>query len=88
MDTIQVVRTVVGVFFILYGLGIYIYNNFHTLKYVDQINGVFNGPMCIIVGVLISAYTLKQGFIIGIIALVLWSITYILLKKDILKKLH
>lgn len=88
MDTIQVIRTVVGVFLILYGLGVYAYNNSHNLKYIDQINGVFNGPMCMIAGVLVSAYTIKQGVIFGIIALALWSITYVIFKKNILKVLH
>lgn len=35
MDTIEIVRTVVGVFFILFGLGTYAYDKRHHMKYSE-----------------------------------------------------
>ncbi|MDO7204050.1 hypothetical protein Q5M85_07780 [Paraclostridium bifermentans] len=37
-------------------------------------NGVINGFACIVVGVVVSAYNLNQGIIIGIIAFSMWGI--------------
>lgn len=35
MNTVEIVRTVVGVVFILFGLGVYAYDKLHNMKYSE-----------------------------------------------------
>lgn len=81
MDTVEIVRTVAGIFLIIYGLGVCAYERFHEMKYIDQVNGVINGPVCIVAGVLFAAYNVKQGILVGVIAIVLWGIERVILNK-------
>lgn len=86
MNTVEIIRTVVGIFFIVYGLGVSAYEQFHEMKYIDQRNGVINGFVCLIVGILVSAYNLKRGLWIGVIALAIWGIEKVILVKISKKK--
>ncbi|WP_373599778.1 hypothetical protein [Paraclostridium bifermentans] len=86
MTQIELIRTVIGIFFIIYGLGFCAYEKFHDMKYIDQINGVINGFVCIVVGVLISAYNIKQGILVGAVSLILWGVEKIILEKIAIKK--
>lgn len=86
MTQIELIRTVVGVFFIIYGLGVCAYEKFHDMLYIDQINGVMNGFACIVVGVILCAYNVKQGVIVGVIALILWLVEKVILQKIANKK--
>lgn len=81
MDTIEIIRTVVGIFLIVEGLVATAYEQFHEMKYIDQINGVLNGFVCLIVGILVASYSLKQGILVGSVALVLWAIEKMVLIK-------
>lgn len=85
MDTVEIIRLVIGIGFILYGLGFNAYEKFHEMKFIDQRNGVINGKVCIIVGVFLCAFNLKFGIISGVIALLLWIIEEIILRKKIKK---
>lgn len=81
MNTVEIIRLVVGIGFILYGLGFNAYEKFNDMKFIDQINGVINGKVCIIVGVFVCALNLKFGIISGVIALLLWIIEEVILNK-------
>lgn len=85
MNTVEIIRLVVGIGLILYGLGFNAYEKFNDMKFVDQINGVINGKVCIIVGVFVCAFNLKFGIISGIIAFLLWIIEEIILNKKVNK---
>jgi hypothetical protein len=85
MNTVEIIRLVVGVGFILYGLGFNAYEKFNDMKFIDQINGVINGKVCIIAGVLVCSFNLKFGIILGIIAFLLWIIEEIILNKKMNK---
>lgn len=86
MSQVELIRTILGIGFIIYGLGFCAYEKFHDMKYIDQINGVINGFVCIVVGVIISAYNLEQGILIGVVAFVLWGIEKIALEKIAIKR--
>lgn len=86
MSQVELIRTAVGVFFIIYGLGVCAYEKFHDMLYIDQINGVLNGFVCIVVGVILCAYNVKQGVLVGVIALILWGVEKIILEKIATKK--
>ena len=85
MNTVEIVRLVVGIGLILYGLGFNAYEKFNDMKFIDQINGVINGKVCIIVGVFVCALNLKFGIISGVIALLLWIIEEVILNKKVNK---
>lgn len=86
MDTEESIRTIVGICFIVYGLGVTAYEQFHEMKYIDQINGVLNGFACVVAGVIACAYNVQQGILVGVIALVVWIIEKIILIKIYNKK--
>lgn len=86
MDTVEIIRVSIGIIFIVYGLAVSAYEKFHDMKYIDQVNGVMNRLFCIVAGVVISAYTMKIGVLVGIIALVLWIIEKLILSNIINKK--
>lgn len=86
MTQIELIRTIIGIFFIIYGIGFCAYEKFHDMKYIDQRNGVINGFVCIVVGVLISAYNIEQGILVGGVSLILWGVEKIILEKIAIKK--
>lgn len=85
MNTVEIIRLVAGIGLIFYGLGFNAYEKFNDMKFVDQINGVINGKVCIIVGVFVCSFNLKFGIISGIIAFLLWIIEEIILNKKVNK---
>jgi len=86
MNEITLIRMVVGILFIGYGLGFSAYEKFNEVSYSDQINGVINGFVCIIVGILVSASTINRGIVVGIVALLVWRIEQLILSKIIKNK--
>lgn len=86
MNTIEVVRSVFGGFFIIYGLIFSAYEKFHGIKCTDQVNGIINVFVCIIVGIITSAYTMQRGIWVGITVLLLWRIEWLILLKIIKQK--
>lgn len=81
MDVVEMVRMVVGIFLVIYGLGVSAYQEFHDVKYSDQHNGVINGIFCVVAGILCCATTIQRGVIIGVIAIPLWGLEQIILDK-------
>ncbi|MGL6105589.1 hypothetical protein, partial [Romboutsia sp.] len=85
METIELIRVVLGIILILYGLGINWYEKFKDVKYIDQINGVLNGKIVVLVGVLVSAYSTKIGILSAIISATLLIVEEVVLKKKLKK---
>lgn len=85
MNTVEIVRLVVGIGLILYGLWFNAYEKFIDMKFIDQVNGVINGKICIIVGVFVCALNLKVWIISGVVALLLWIIEEIILNNKVNK---
>lgn len=81
MNTVELVRSIIGGFLIIYGLFFSALEKFHGIKYVDQINGIINGFVCIIAGIVVSAYTIQRGVWVGIVGLSLWGIEQLIIRK-------
>lgn len=81
MSTEFLIRSILGLFLILYGLGFYAYEQFHEMKYIDQHNGVLNSIVCIVCGVLVASFNFKQGIIYGLISFLIWLIERVILNK-------
>ncbi|MEG2786636.1 MAG: hypothetical protein RR942_02355 [Romboutsia sp.] len=52
----------------------------------DQINGVINGFVCIIVGVVVLSNSIKQGITLGLFALALYYLERALIYQYLKKK--
>ena len=85
MEMIEIIRLIIGILLIAYGLGVNYYENFHDMKYIDQRNGVLNGKVAILAGTLVSAYTIKIGIIVAIISVALLIAEEIILNRKINK---
>ena len=75
MDTVEIVRTVIGVVFILFGLGVYAYDKLHDMKYSEFRYSPISWIFCLLAGILAMAYDVKIGTISIIVTLILWIIT-------------
>ena len=81
MDTTEIVRTVVGVFFILLGLGTYAYDKRHDMKYSEFRYSPIDWFICMLAGVLAGAITVERGIIFVIAAIILWTVVKVMLVK-------
>lgn len=81
MGTVEVIRTVVGVFFILYGLCVYAYDQINTMRYSEFRYSPISWLICILAGVLTLAFTLERGIYFAMAASVLWAIEKVILLK-------
>lgn len=81
MNTVEIIKTVVGVFFILFGLGVYAYDQTHNMVYSEFRYSPISWLICILTGVFISGFTIDRGIYFAIAAVVLWSIEKIVLIK-------
>ncbi|MEW9080496.1 hypothetical protein [Terrisporobacter glycolicus] len=81
MDTIEIVRTVVGVFFILFGLGTYAYDKRHHMKYSEFRYSPIDWLICMLTGVLAGAITVRRGIIFVIAAIILWIVVKVVIVK-------
>lgn len=83
------IKAVVGIFFILYGLIVSAIEKFKEVPFAyskDQVNGVINGVVCIIVGVVVFSNRIKQGLILGLFTLAIYYLERALISKYIQKK--
>lgn len=83
MDTVEILRTVIGVFFILYGLGVYAYDKAHKMKYIEFRYSPIDWLICILVGIGVGGITIERIIYFAIVALILWTI-----EKSILLKMN
>lgn len=84
METGVLIRVCVGAFFIVYGLifvAIEKLSGMTISDYKDQINGVLNGFVCMMVGVFLASINLTQGIYNLVMVLLIWIIERYLLKK-------
>ncbi|MCU9809862.1 hypothetical protein LEQ06_17940 [Paraclostridium sp. AKS46] len=85
-----IVKMVVGIFLILYGLIVSAIEQYKGVPLFfnskDQLNGVINGFICIIVGVVVWAHNIQHGLIIGFIALSIWAIEKFVISKMLKSK--
>ena len=72
MNTVEVIRAIVGVVFIIFGLGVYLYDKLHHMKYSEFRYSPISWLICILAGVYAMAYTVKVGIICGVVTLILW----------------
>ncbi len=79
MNTVEIFRTVVGVFFILFGLVIYAYDQRHDMVYSEYRYSPMSWLICILVGVFLTACTMERGIYFAMAAVVLWSVEKIIL---------
>lgn len=86
MNTVEIVRSVVGVLFILFGLGVYAYDKRHYMKYSEFRYSPISWFICILAGVYAMSYTVKIGIICGVVTLILWVITKIVVSNLIYSK--
>lgn len=81
MEMIEIIRVIIGIVLIAYGLGVNYYEKFHDMKNIDQRNGVLNGKVAVFAGTLVSAYTVKIGIIVAIISVALVIAEEIMLNR-------
>ena len=81
MDTVGMIRTVVGIAFILFGLGVYFYDKLHNMKYSEFRYSPISWFICILVGIYSAALTVQRGVIVSIVAVVLWVVTKLVVSK-------
>lgn len=90
MREVMIIKMIIGIFFIVYGLIVSAIEQYKRVPLFynskDQVNGVINGFACIVVGVVVSAYNLNQGIIIGIIAFSMWGIEKLIIFKILKNK--
>ena len=90
MREVMIIKMIIGIFFIVYGLIVSAIEQYKRVPLFynskDQVNGVINGFVCIVVGVVVSAYNLNQGIIIGIIAFSMWGIEKLIISKILKNK--
>ncbi|MPM19901.1 hypothetical protein SDC9_66328 [bioreactor metagenome] len=81
MDTIEIVRTVVGVFFVLFGLGVYAYDKRHNMKYSEFRYSPIDWLGCMLAGIIAGAITVERGILFVIASVVLWTVVKVMLLK-------
>ncbi|MBN8049362.1 MULTISPECIES: hypothetical protein [Paraclostridium] len=90
MREVMIIKMIIGIFFIVYGLIVSAIEQYKRVPLFynskDQVNGVINGFACIVVGIVVSAYNLNQGIIIGIIAFSMWGIEKLIISKILKNK--
>lgn len=82
MDTVEIIRTVIGVVLILFGLGVYVYEKRHAMKYSEFRYSPISWLICLIAGVCAMAYSVKIGVISAVVTLILWVITKMVVSKQ------
>ena len=86
MNTVEIVRIIVGIAFILFGLGVYAYDKLHDMKYSEFRYSPISWIFCIGAGVYSMSYTVKIGVLSGVVTLILWGITKIVVSNLIKKR--
>lgn len=90
MREVMIIKMIIGIFFIVYGLIVSAIEQYKRVPLFynskDQVNGVINGFVCIVVGIVVSSYNLNQGIIIGIIAFSMWGIEKLIISKILKNK--
>ena len=86
MNTVEIVRTVVGIICILFGLGVYVYDKLHEMKYSEFRYSPISWLICLLAGVCAISYNVKIGIVCAIVTLILWGITKIMILNVIKKK--
>ena len=90
MREVMIIKMIIGIFFIVYGMIVSAIEQYKRVPLFynskDQVNGVINGFTCIVVGVIVSAYNLNKGIIIGIIAFSMWGIEKLIISKILKNK--
>lgn len=81
MNTVETIRTVIGVFFILFGLGVYAHDETHNTKDLESGYSPISWLICIIAGVFAVALSLERGIYFAIAATILWSVEKVVLLK-------
>ncbi|WP_343344524.1 hypothetical protein [Terrisporobacter petrolearius] len=74
MGTIEIVRIVVGVFFVLFGLGVYAYDKTHNMKYREYRYSPISWLGCMLAGIIAGAITVKIATVYVIASVVLWLV--------------
>lgn len=75
MDTVEIIRTVVGVVVILFGLGVYAYEKLHDMVYSEFRYSPIYWFICLLLGIYTMSYTVKIGIIGVVVTFILWLIT-------------
>lgn len=87
---VMIIKMGLVIFFILYGLIVSAIEQYKRVPLFynskNQIDGVINRFLCLVLGVAVSAYDIQQGIIIGIIALLTWGIEKIVISKILKNK--
>lgn len=81
MNTVEIIRTVVGVFFILFGLVAYVYDQKYNMVYSEFRYGSVTWLICIIAGVVSVANTMERGLYFAMAASILWAVEKVVLIK-------
>lgn len=81
MNTVEIVRTVVGVFFILFGLGVYAYDQRHNMVYSEFRYSPITWFICMMAGVFLAAFTVERGIYFAIVSVILWGGEKVVLAK-------
>lgn len=81
MNVVEIVRTVIGIIFILYGLGVYAYDRTHEMKYSEFRYSPIDWFITIMAGVVASDCTIERGIFFTVIALILWTSEKVILKR-------
>lgn len=79
----ETVRFYLGLFFIIYGIVFVAIEKFKGITIYDakdQINGIINGSVCMLVGVVVFSTSLKMGIITSVVVLLIWIIERGMLK--------
>ncbi|UEL46339.1 hypothetical protein [Terrisporobacter hibernicus] len=74
MGTIEIVRIVVGVFFVLFGLSVYSYDKTHNMKYREFRYSPLSWLGCMLAGIIAGAITVKIATVYVIASVVLWLV--------------
>lgn len=86
MITVEIIRNVIGVFFILFGLGVYAYDKLHNMKYSEFRYSPISWLITIMAGVVALSYTFERCIISTICSIVLWLAVKVIISKVISKK--
>lgn len=79
MNTVEIIRTVVGVFFILFGLIVYVYDQRGNMAYSEYRYSPISWLICILIGVFVAALTIERGIYFAMAAVILWAVEKVVL---------
>lgn len=79
MNTVEIIRTVVGVFFILFGLVVYAYDQRGNMAYSEFRYSPISWLISILIGVFVVAFTIERGIYFAMAAVILWAVEKIVL---------